>query len=88
MKQTLDCREEIDITERSMRKWIPKGFIQLSKYHKWDYIEGSHLLLGESGSGKSKVLYGLIYKFLGRQQKIILFICDGKENYTTLVSIF
>ncbi len=38
------------------------------------------MLLGENkGSGKSRVLYGLIYKFLrGRQQKDNLFICDGK----------
>ncbi len=45
-----------------------------------------HLLLGgESGSGKSRVLYGLIYKFLGETTDNN--ICDGKEkNYTTLVS--
>ena len=76
MKQT-DIREEIDITEEI--EMDPKGFIQLSKYHKWDYISSPHLLLGgESGSGKSRVLYGLIYKFLGETTKDNLFICDGK----------
>ena len=76
LKQT-DCREEIDITEEI--EMDPKGFIQLSKYHKWDYISSPHLLLGgESGSGKSRVLYGLIYKFLGETTKDNLFICDGK----------
>ncbi len=59
-------------------KWI-QHLYSLSKYHKWDYISSPHLLLGgESGSGKLRVLYGLIYKFLGRQIKDNLFICDGK----------
>lgn len=76
LKQT-DCREEIDIMAEI--EMVPKGFIQLSKYHKWDYISSPHLLLGgESGSGKSRVLYGLIYKFLGETTKDNLFICDGK----------
>ncbi len=51
----------------------------------------SHLLLGgESDSENQEVLYGLIYKFLGRQlTKDNLFICDeGEREYTTLVSIF
>ncbi len=68
---------------------MDRKFIQLSKkYHKWDYISSPHLLLGgESGSGKSRVLYGLIYKFSG-DNKDNLFICDEGKNYTTLVSIF
>ncbi len=53
----------------------------MANYHKWGYIIGLILLLGgESGSGKSKrVLYGLIYKFLGETTKdsSIHFI-DGK----------
>lgn len=72
-----DCRERINITEEI--EMNPEGFIQLSKYHKWNYISSPHLLLaGESGSGKSRVLYGIIYKFLGETTKDNLFICDGK----------
>ncbi len=54
---------------------MDRKVIQLSR----NIINGiPHLLLGgESGSGKSRVLYGLIYKFLG-DNKDNLFICDGK----------
>ena len=73
------CRERINVTEKI--EMGPKGFIQLSKYHKWDYISSPHLLLaGESGSGKSRVLYGLIYKFLGETKKENIYICDGKGD--------
>ncbi len=44
----------LEVNGLSRRNWIsqeeiemdPKGFIQLSKYHKWDYISSPHLLLG------------------------------------------
>ncbi len=66
--------------------------IQLSKYHKWDYISSPHLLLGgESGLWKIKSsFYGLIYKFLGETTKIIYSfgVMEREKNYTTLVSIF
>ena len=84
LKQT-DWKEEIDLKEEVEIK--PQRFIQLSKYHKWKYIGSPHLLLGgESGSGKSRVLYGLIYKFLGETTKDNLFICDGKGEELYRVS--
>lgn len=59
----------------------PQRFIQLTKYHKWEYIDYPHLLLGgETGSGKSRVLYGLIYKFLRETPKENVYICDGKND--------
>ncbi len=38
--------ERGDITEES--EMDPERIIQLSKYHKWDYISSPHLLLGEN----------------------------------------
>lgn len=72
-------REEIDVTEEV--KLAPKGYISLSKYHKWEYKGYPHLLLGGiTNSGKSRTLYGLIYKFLGETPKKNLYICDGKND--------
>ncbi len=72
-------REEIDVTEEV--KFAPKGYISLSKYHKWDYKDCPHLLLGGiTNSGKSRTLYGFIYKFLGETPKKNLYICDGKND--------
>lgn len=74
-----DIREEIDIMEEV--EMNPQRFIQLSKYHKWEYIGYPHLLLGgETGSGKSRVLYGLIYRFLRETPKENVYICDGKND--------
>lgn len=84
LKQT-DWMEEIDLNEEV--KINPQRFIQLSKYHKWNYIGSPHLLLGgESGSGKSRVLYGLIYKCLRETTKDNIFICDGKGEELYRVS--
>lgn len=74
-----DIREEINIMEEV--EVNPQRFIQLTKYHKWEYIDYPHLLLGgETGSGKSRVLYGLIYKFLRETPKENVYICDGKND--------
>lgn len=84
LKQT-DWLEEIDLKEEV--EINPQRFIQLSKYHKWNYISSPHLLLGgESGSGKSRVLYGLIYKCLRETTKDNIFICDGKGEELYRVS--
>ncbi len=55
----------------------PERFIQLSKYHKWDYISSPHLLLEENQVQEIKSSYGSIYKFR-ETNKDNLFICDGK----------
>ena len=84
LKQT-DWKEEIDLNEEV--EINPQRFIQLSKYHKWKYIGSPHLLLGgESGSGKSRVLYGLIYKCLRETTKDNIFVCDGKGEELYRVS--
>ena len=84
LKQT-DWLEEIDLKEEV--EVNPQRFIQLSKYHKWKYIGSPHLLLGgESGSGKSRVLYGLIYKCLKETTKDNIFVCDGKGEELYRVS--
>ncbi len=75
-------RREVTSQEK---KWNgSEGFIQLSKYHKWDYISSPHLLPRRRRIRfrKSRVLYGLIYKFLGETTKDNLFICDGREKIT------
>ncbi len=67
----------------------PKGFIQLSKV-SWVILVVSFVTWRRIEFRKiTRVLYGLIYKFLGETTKDNLFIYDGKEKgYTTLVSIF
>lgn len=80
-----DIREEIDIMEEV--EMNPQGFLQLNRYNKWEYIDYPHLLLGGiTGSGKSSVLYGLIYKFLGETPKENVYICDGKNDDLSRVS--
>lgn len=74
-----DYREEIDIMEEV--KLDPKGYIQLDKYHAWEYKKYPHLLLaGNSGTGKSRVLYGMIHKLLAETSENNLYICDGKND--------
>ncbi len=52
----------------------------INKNHKWDYISSPHLLGENQVQENQRVLYGLIYKFLGETTKDNLFICDGKEE--------
>ncbi len=60
-------------------KWDPERFIHQASIINGIILGSPHLLLGgESGSGKSRVLYGLIYKILRGDNKDNLFICDGK----------
>ncbi len=77
LKQS-DYREEIDVMEEiEMNR---KGFIQLDKYHKWQYRKYPNLLLaGNVGTGKSGFLYGMVYKLLAETEEKI-FICDGKND--------
>lgn len=78
LKQS-DYREEIDVMGEI--EMDPKGFIQLDKYHKWQYIKYPNLLLaGNVGTGKSRVLYGMVYKLLGETEEENLYICDGKND--------
>ena len=74
-----DYREEIDVMEEV--KFDPKGYIQLDKYHAWEYRKYPHLLLaGDTGTGKSRVLYGMIHKLLAETSENNLYICDGKND--------
>jgi DNA segregation ATPase FtsK/SpoIIIE-like protein len=78
LKQS-DYREEIDVMEEIAMD--PQGFIQLDKYHKWQYRKYPNLLLaGNVGTGKSRVLYGMVYKLLSETEKENLYICDGKND--------
>lgn len=57
----------------------PQGYISLSKRVKWDYISKPHLLLGgNSGTGKSYLLFSIIHKMLRETQRHNIYICDGK----------
>lgn len=74
-----DYREEIDVMEEV--KIDPKGSIQLDKYHTWEYRKYPNLLLaGNVGTGKSRVLYGIIHKLLAETEEENLYICDGKND--------
>lgn len=78
LKQS-DYREEIDVMEEIAMD--PQGFIQLDKYHKWQYRKYPNLLLaGNVGTGKSRVLYGMVYKLLAETEEENLYICDGKND--------
>ena len=56
-----------------------KGTIKLSNRHNWNYISKPHLLLGgNSGSGKSYLLFSLVHKMLKETSKENIYICDGK----------
>lgn len=56
-----------------------KGTIKLSNRHIWDYSSKPHLLLGgNSGSGKSYLLFSLVHKMLRETHKENIYICDGK----------
>lgn len=57
----------------------PQGFISLSKREKWDYISKPHLLLGgNSGTGKSYLLFSIIHEILREAPTYSIYICDGK----------
>lgn len=74
-----DYREEIDVMEKV--EYDPKGYIQLDKYHAWEYRKYPNLLLaGNCGTGKSRVLYGMIHKLLSETEEENLYICDGKND--------
>lgn len=78
LKQS-DYREEIDVMAEI--EMDPQGFIQLDKYHKWQYRKYPNLLLaGNVGTGKSRVLYGMVYKLLAETEEENLYICDGKND--------
>ncbi len=52
LKQS-DYREEIDVMEEI--EMNPKGFIQLDKYHKWQYRKYPNLLLAGEMGGTGKI---------------------------------
>lgn len=57
----------------------PQGKILLSKRFEWDYINKPHLLLGgNSGTGKSYLLFSIIHKMLKEAPPYLIYICDGK----------
>lgn len=65
----------------------PEGKIRLSKRKSWDYISKPHLLIsGNSGSGKSYLLYSIIKKMKKETNKSNIFICDGKFDELQEVS--
>lgn len=70
-------QEEIFVEEENDAD--PSGFIKLNRYYRWDYQRHPHALFaGNSGSGKSYLLYSVIYKMLAETSKKNIFICDGK----------
>lgn len=57
----------------------PQGEISLSKRSVWNYKSNPHLLLGgNSGTGKSYLLFSIIHKMLREAPKHSIYICDGK----------
>lgn len=79
-------QEICDLSEKN--QFNPKGYISLSKRSKWDYINKPHLLLGgNSGTGKSYLLFSIIHKIMREAPKHSIYICDGKfdelEQVTT-----
>lgn len=56
-----------------------KGTIKLSHRHVWEYIDKPHLLLGgNSGSGKSYLLFSIVWKMMAETINENIFVCDGK----------
>jgi len=53
--------------------------IQISKYEHWDFHRHPHLLCGgDSGSGKSRFLYGLIDRLLDVTSEENIYVADAK----------
>ncbi len=66
-------------------KW--KGFIQLNKYHKWQYEKISQSSISRNvGTGKSRVLYGMVYKLLAEteEEKIFISVTVRMIGYTVV----
>ena len=65
----------------------PTGKIELSKRHDWNYISKPHLILGgNSGSGKSYLLFSIVRKIQRETANNKIFICDGKFDELSEVS--
>lgn len=55
------------------------GRIELNRYIEWDYVRhASCLLSGNTGSGKSRMLYKIILELQADGDGVSLFVADGK----------
>ena len=62
-----------------------EGYIRLSKYYSWNYRKDAHLLIGgNTGTGKSYLLYQLITETIKQTEKEEIYICDGKNDELSL----
>lgn len=65
----------------------PQRQIEISDYYSWEYEKQPHLLLGgNSGSGKSYLLFSLIHKMMRETDKANIYICDGKLDELKLIA--
>lgn len=83
-----ECKEQEICDLSASIDYDPQGKISLSKRFEWDYIRNPHLLLGgNSGTGKSYLLFSIIHKMLKEAPPYLIYICDGKfdelEQITT-----
>lgn len=62
--------------------------IDLNKYYKWDFNKDAHILItGNTGSGKSYMLYSILHKAMSLTNKKNIYICDGKFDELKKIAI-
>lgn len=96
-KNLIQCVEYTFLYKKSEEKEVsdlnekvvfgPRKEIVLNRYQKWEYVGKPHMLIaGNSGSGKSYMLFHLVHEMIREAPLSNIYICDGKFDELKMIA--